>query len=93
MIHTYDCLSRKDLRILPVFDSITFSENLNYWQESLLEVIRQNIAGHCQQVLKFRIMGVCSRCKDETLLGVVNKLLKTKSLLIPSSNVLPYYLK
>ena len=41
---TYDCLSRKDLRILPVFDSITFSENLNYWHESLLEVIRQTIA-------------------------------------------------
>ena len=24
-------------------------ENSNYWQESLLEVIRQNIAGCCQQ--------------------------------------------
>ena len=45
--------------------------------------------------LKIQIMGgkVCSRCKGKTLLGVVNKLLKTKSLLTSSSNVLPYYLK
>ena len=33
------------------------------------------------------------RCKDKTLPGVVNKLLKTKSLLTSPSNVLPYYLK
>ena len=33
--------------------------------------------------VKIQIMGgkVCLRCKGETLLGVVNKLLKTKSLL------------
>jgi hypothetical protein len=31
----------------------------------------------------------CLRCKDKTLLGVVNKLLKTKSLLTSPSNVLP----
>ena len=30
-------------------DSITFRENSNYGQESLLEVYRQNIAGRCQQ--------------------------------------------
>ena len=29
--------------------TLTFSENSNYWQESLLEVIRQIIAGGCQQ--------------------------------------------
>jgi len=42
-----------------------------------------------------QIMGgkVCLRCKSKTLLGVVNKLLKTKSLLTSPSNVLPYYLK
>ena len=41
---------------------------------------------------KIQIMGgkVCSRCKGKTLLGVVNKLLKTKSLLASLSNVLPY---
>ena len=35
---------------------------------------------------------VCLRCKGKTLLGVVNKLLKTKSLLTSPSNVSPYYL-
>jgi hypothetical protein len=33
------------------------------------------------------------RCKGRTLLGVVSKLLKTKSLLTSSSNVVRYYLK
>ena len=43
--------------------------------------------------VKIQIMGgnVCLRCKDKTLLGVVNKLMKTKSLLTLPSNVLPYY--
>ena len=45
--------------------------------------------------VKILIMGkkVCLRCKSKTLLGIVNKLLKTKSLLTSSSNVVPYYLK
>ena len=45
--------------------------------------------------MKIQIMGrkVCLMCKGKTLLGVVNKLLKTKSLLTSPSNVLPYYLK
>ena len=45
--------------------------------------------------MKIQIMGgkVCLRCTCKTLLGVVNKLLKTKSLLTSPSNVLPYYLK
>ena len=45
--------------------------------------------------VKIQIMGgkVGLRCKGKTLLGVVNKLLKTKSLLTSPSNVLPYYLK
>ena len=45
--------------------------------------------------VNIQIMGgkVCLRCKGKTLLGVVNKLLKTKSLLTSPSNVLPYYLK
>merc|ERR1712051_852792 len=43
--------------------------------------------------VKIQIMGgkVCLRCKGKTLLGVVNKLLKTKSLLTSPSNVLPHY--
>ena len=45
--------------------------------------------------VKIQIMGgkVCLRCKGKTLLGVVNKLLKTKSLLIMPSNVLPLHFK
>ena len=42
-----------------------------------------------------KIMGweVYLRCKGKSLLGVVNKLLKTKILLTSPSNVLPYYIK
>ena len=36
---------------------------------------------------------VCLRRKYKTVLGVVNNLLKTKSLLTSPSNVLPHYLK
>ena len=45
--------------------------------------------------VKIQIMGgkVCWSCKGKTLLDVVNKHLKTKSLLTSPSNVLPYYLK
>ena len=45
--------------------------------------------------VKIQIMGgkVCLRCKGKTLLGVVNKLLKTKSLFTKPSNVLPLHLK
>ena len=43
--------------------------------------------------VKIQIMSgkVCLRCKGKTLLVIVNKLLKTKSL--SPNNVLPYYLK
>ena len=46
-------------------------------------------------LVKIQIIGgkVCLRCKGKTLLDIVNKLLKTKSLLTSPSNVLPYYLK
>ena len=37
--------SRKRLRREPEFDHITFRENSNYGWESLLELMRQNIAG------------------------------------------------
>ena len=45
--------------------------------------------------VKIQIMGgkVCLMCKGKTLLGIVNKLLKTKRLLSSPSNVLPYYLE
>ena len=39
---------------MPGFDPITFtfSENSNYWQKRFLEVLRQNISGHCQQTFE-----------------------------------------
>ena len=42
--------------------------------------------------VKIQFMGgkVCLRCKGKTLLGVVNKFLKTKSLLTSPRNVLPF---
>ena len=45
--------------------------------------------------VKIQIMGgkVCLRYEGKPLLGIVNKLLKTKSLLTSTSNVLPYYLQ
>ena len=45
--------------------------------------------------VKIQIMGgkVCLRCKDKPLLGVVNKLLNTKSLLTMPSNDFPLSLK
>ena len=45
--------------------------------------------------VKIQIMGgkICLLRKGKTLLDVVNKLLKTESLLTLPSNVLPYYLK
>ena len=45
--------------------------------------------------VKTQIMGgkICLRYKGKTLLGVVNKLLKTKSLLTTPINVLPLHLK
>ena len=45
--------------------------------------------------VKIQIMvgKVCLRCKGKTLMGVVNKLLKTESLLTSPTNVLPLHLK
>ena len=45
--------------------------------------------------VKIQIIGgkVCLRCKGKTLLGIVNTLLKTKSLLTSHNNVLPHYLQ
>jgi hypothetical protein len=61
--------------------------------EKLLKGSMVSIPSHSASV-KIQIMGgkVCLRCKDRTLLGVVNKLLKTKSFLTSPSNVWPYCL-
>ena len=44
---------------------------------------------HLQRKVKLWV----GKCKHKTLLGVVNELLKRKSLMTSPSNVLPYYLK
>ena len=45
--------------------------------------------------VKIQIVGrkVCLRCKGKTLLAIVNKFLKTKSLTTSPSHIFPYYLK
>ena len=61
--------------------------------ENILKGILDSIPSPSPSV-KIQIMGgkVCLMCEGKTLLGIVNKLLKIKSLLTSPSNVLPYYL-
>ena len=69
--------------------------------ETTLEVVEFFLKGSLDSIpspspsVKIQIMGgkVCLWCKGKKLLGVVNKRLKTKSLVTSPSNVLPYYLK
>jgi hypothetical protein len=64
--------------------------------KNILKVNMDSISSPSASV-KIQIMAgkVCLRCKGKTLLGIVNKLLKTKSLLTSPapSNDLPHYLK
>ena len=63
--------------------------------------VEKNLKGSLDSIpspslsVKIQIMGgkFCLRCKGKTLLGVVTKLLNTKSLLTSPSNVLAYSLK
>ena len=63
--------------------------------------VDKNLKGILDSILSpspsenIQIMGgkVCLRCKGKTMLGIVDKFLKTNSLLTSSSNVWPYYLK
>ena len=59
------------------------------------QILKGSLDSIPSPLLKIQIMGGkgCLRCKGKTLLGIVNKLLKTKSLLTSPSNVLAYYLK
>ena len=68
--------------------------NLLYKVEKILKGSLDSISSPSPSV-KLQIMGwkVCFRCKGKTLLGIVNKLLVTKSLLTTPSNVLPLHLK
>jgi hypothetical protein len=76
-------------------------------QEATWETLPKGDKGKVEKILKgsldsipspsvkIQIMDgkVCLRYKGKTLLGIVNKLLKTKSLLTSPSNVLPDCLK
>ena len=72
-------------------------EFLQFWYEFKIEKI---LKGSLDSILspspslKIQVMGgkICLRCKDETLLGDVNKFLKTKSLLTTPNNVLPLHM-
>ena len=58
--------------------------------ENILKGSLDSIPSHSPSV-RIQIMGrkVCFKCKGKTLLGLVNKLLKTKSLLTSPNNVPP----
>ena len=70
---------------------------INSW----VSKVERNLKGSLDSIpspsfsVKIQIIGrkVYLRFKGKTLLGVVNTVLKTKSLLTSPSNVLPYYLK
>ena len=78
--------------MLYILCALTRLKNLKV--ENILKASLDSIPSLSPSV-KIQIIGgkVCLRCKGKTLLGVVKKLLKTKSLLTSPSNVLPYYLK
>ena len=60
-----------------------------------LKILKGSLDSVPSPSVKIQTIGgkVCLRCKGKILLGVVNKLLKTKTLLTSPSNVLPYCLK
>ena len=78
------------VRIHVIYDTYNYTIKVEKILKGSLNLIPSPIPS-----VKIQIMGgkVCLRCKGKTLLGVVNKLLITKSLLTLPSNVLPYYLK
>jgi hypothetical protein len=86
-------------KILPVFTGVCFFSqlffsNISFKVEKILRGILDLIPSYLPSV-KNQSIGekVFLRCKGKTLLDIVNKLWKTKSLLTSPSNVLPYYLK
>ena len=86
-------------KILPVFTGVwffsqLFFSNISFKVEKILRGILDLIPSYLPSV-KNQSIGekVFLRCKGKTLLDIVNKLWKTKSLLTSPSNVLPYYLK
>ena len=70
------------------------SKSLHYKVEKILKGSLDWIPSS-SPLVKIQIMDrkVCLRWKGKTLLGIVNILLKTNSMLTSPNNVLPYYLK
>ena len=60
-----------------------------------LKILKGSLDSVPSPSVKIQTIGgkVCLRCKGKILLGVVNKLLKTKTLLTSPSNAVPYFLK
>ena len=91
--------SQGDLKIYdPIrLESVIASQLLDYLTFKVEKVLKGSLdlIPSPSPSVKIQIMSrkVCLRCKGKTLLGVVNKLLKTKSLLTSPSNVLHYNLK
>ena len=77
--------------------SMTLKAQYRYWDSKVEYIFKGTLDSipSPSTTVKIQILGgkVCLRCKGKTLLGVVNKLLNTKSLLTSPSNVLPYSLK
>ena len=78
-----------------VLKTVQVGLDLCYKSVKVEKILKGSLDSIPSPSMKIQIMGrkVCLSCKGETLLGIVNKLLKTKSLLTSPSNVLPYYLK
>ena len=71
--------------VVPFFEEIKV--------ENILKCSLDSIPSPSPSVkIQILVEKVFLRCKCKTLLGIVNKLLKTKSLLTSPSNVLPYHL-
>ena len=88
------CLAKLDQRNIVRYYSTWLEYPPQGKVEKILKVSLKSVPSPSPSV-KIQIMGekVYFTCKGKTLLGVVNKLLKTKSLMTSPSNVLPYYLK
>ena len=94
---TWSCHFTQYVPRLVKYNKMSF----HHWQHfSCLSKVEKILKGSLESIpspspsVKIQIMSgkVCLRCEGKTLLGIVNKFLKTKSLLTSPSNVLPYYL-
>ena len=96
-INCSDCYSKMDDKLVLRNEKDKSEKSLSTGK--LVSKVEKNLKGSLDFIpspsssVKIQIMGgkVCLMCKGKTFLGVVNKLLKTTSLLTSPSNVLPYY--